>query len=272
MNLAVFVNTCDAFQDCWVPFFKLFETYGGVLRDLPVYLNTERACFNWDSGKIYSTKVWRTDEEVLPPWSERLLRGLDTVKEDYILYVQEDYFLKRTVRAEMIQEALAIVANVPDASIVYLSSQGPSVEMSSPYSQNFLEIHPRARYLISTQAAIWDKNFLSSVIRNWENVWMFEKFGSLRARRTKQRIFAPAPSALEGGEIVDYVWTGVIQGKWKEECVELFRRHGIATDFDRRGFYQEGSRIKHHLRILRALYGRPAPALRSILSLIPRRS
>jgi hypothetical protein len=268
MTLAVFVNTCDAFQDCWIPFFRLFETYGGILRELPIYLNTERADFDWPGCTIHCTKVWPREEENLPPWSERLLRGLDSVKERHVLYLQEDYFLKSAVRAEMIQQALEIFAQLPDAGAVYLTSHGPQVRRSLPYSKDFLQVQPPARYLISAQAAIWEKDFLRSAIRSWENVWMFEKFGTLRARHARRRVFAPTPDALAGGDIVDYVWTGIIQGKWKRDCVDLFRRHGIIVDFDRRGFYREESIMKHHLRILNALFGRPVPALRSVLSLL----
>ena len=268
MKLAAFVNTCDSFQDCWTPFFKLFEIYGGVLCAQPVYLNTERAEFQWNDLEVHSTKSWPPGERTLPTWCERFLNGLDHVKEDLVLYFQEDYFLKGVVRAELVREALDIFAGSPNVGVVYLNSHGPSVTRSRRHSENFLEVQPPARYLISTQAAIWRKEFLRSTIRNWENVWMFEKFGTLRARNTKWRFFAPTPSALEGGEIVDYLWTGVIQGKWKEDCPELFRQHGITVDFQRRGFYKEGTLVQHRLRIIKALYGRPVPALRSILSLL----
>jgi hypothetical protein len=96
---------------------------------------------------------------------------------------------------------------------------------------------------------------------------MFEKFASLRARRTRRRIFTVTPEVLEAGEIADYVWSGVIKGRWTRPCPELFRKHGIAVDFDQRGFYREGSLLKYRLEVLQKLFGRPVPALRSIFSL-----
>jgi hypothetical protein len=51
--------------------------------------------------------------------------------------------------------------------------------------------------------------------------------------------------------------------------VELFRDHGITVDFSRRGFYKEMGRVKSRMEVFQKLFGRPLPALRSILSLLP---
>ncbi len=61
MNLGIFVNTSDGFQDCWPPFFELFRQYGGSLCSCPVYLNTERAEFFDTRRNVYSTKAWPGD-------------------------------------------------------------------------------------------------------------------------------------------------------------------------------------------------------------------
>jgi len=267
MSLALFVNSSDGFQDCWSPFFKLWQTHGGALRQLPTYLNTERASFQHEGLDIRSTQVWPSTESARPSWSECVLRGLDAVSEKHVLYLQEDYFLKAQVRTEIVNEGLRIAESEPGVGVVYLSPNGPRVENSLPYSQNFEQVIPPAHYLINTQAAIWDKQFLRGLVRNWENAWMFEKFATLRARGTEHKIFALTKDAVMDGEIVYYVWSGVMKGKWKEECIELFREHDIEMDFSRRGFYREGSMMKYRVEVLHKLFGRPIPAVRSIMSL-----
>ena len=197
MNLAVFVNTSDGFQDCWDPFFRLFRAYGGVFRDMPVYLNTERAQFSYEGVIVHATRVWPEDEMVRPSWSDCLLRGLEAVKESHILYLQEDYFFNRAVRDEVIAEALHIFEAMPDTGVVYLSPNGPKAKKSRSYSQKFYQVCPPAHYLINTQAAIWDKEYLLSFVHGWENAWMFEKFATLRARHTKRGIYAPTPEIIK---------------------------------------------------------------------------
>jgi hypothetical protein len=158
---------------------------------------------------------------------------------------------------------------MPETGVVYISEHGPRVRAHRPCSSTFEEILPPADYLINLQAAIWDKDYLRSVVRAWENAWMFEIFGSARAPRSRRRFFGLTNEARERGEAVDYIWTGVMKGKWKPECVELFRDHGITVDFSRRGFYKEMGRVKSRMEVFQKLFGRPLPALRSILSLLP---
>ncbi len=62
MNLAVFVNSSDGFQDCWQPFFELFRSYGGFLWYFPIYLNTERSQFDSGGINLESTKVWPVEK------------------------------------------------------------------------------------------------------------------------------------------------------------------------------------------------------------------
>lgn len=272
MQLAVFVNSSDGFRDCWNPFFRFFEIYGGVLRSLPLYLNTERARFSYEGFDVRSTCVWPEGEARRPSWSECLTRALDAVREEHVLYLQEDYFLTQPVRDEVVEEAQALLAGSADIGVVYLSKNGPRVERSRPFSGSFLEVCPPAHYLINTQAAIWRKDYLRSMARSWENAWMFEKFATLRARSTSRRILKVTPETVEAGEVIRYVWSGVMKGKWKPECVELFRAHGIDTNFEKRGFYREGSLLKYRIEVLHKLFGRPVPAWRSICSLVQKES
>jgi hypothetical protein len=269
MGLGIFVNTSDGFQDCWPPFFELFRLYGGSLCSHPVYLNTERAEYVGTHTSIYSTKAWAETETTRPSWSQRLLRGLDSVQEDYVLFLLEDYFFKCAVPESLLEDALRIVQSDPSVGVIYLTPYGPKIRKSKFYSEFFVEIFPPADYLVSTQAALWRRDYLRSLVRDWENIWMFEKFGSLRALRSPRRMLGLSQKAIENGEFLDYVWTGVMKGKWKPECVELFRDHGITVDFSRRGFYKEMGRVKSRMEVFQKLFGRPLPALRSILSLLP---
>ena len=268
VSLGIFVNTSDGFQDCWPPFFELFRRYGGSLCSLPVYLNTERAEFADTRGSIYCTKTWAETEVNRPSWSQCLRRGLDLVQEDYVLYLQEDYFFKCPVPEKLLEDARTILDADAKIGVVYLTPKGPRIQKAAPYSEMFVEICPPADYLVSTQAALWRRDYLRSLVRDWENGWMFEKFGSLRALRSPRRMLSVSQRAIENGEFLDYVWTGVMKGKWNAECVELFREHHIEMDFERRGFYEEGSRLKSRLEVLKKLFGQPWPALRSVFDLM----
>ncbi len=268
MSLAVFVNTCDGYKDCWAPFFQLFERYGGKLRGLPIYLNTERETYAWPGLGLRSTAVWPAGCPERPSWGERAARGLEAVSEAYVLYLQEDYFLTCPVRDEVIERALEHMRKNDDVGVVYLSRHGPRSRASRPCGPGLIEIVPPAGYLVNTQAAIWRKSFLLSLLRPWENVWMFEKFASVRGRRAQSRYLSVAPEVLAESPVFDYGHTGIARGRWQAECVPLFEREGLAVDYSRRGFYRQRGRLKLRFEVLQKILESPGNALRSLMSLV----
>jgi hypothetical protein len=269
MSFAVFVNTSDGFEDCWAPFFSLFERYGGILRQAPVYLNTERKSFSWPGLNLSCTRVWpEAHAEQRLSWGECLARGLGAVKEPYVLYLQEDYFLDRPVRDDMVTRALDRIANDEEVGVVYLNEHGPRYRRSRPSGDGFVEIVGAAQYLVNTQAATWRKDFLLAQVRSWENAWTFEKFASLRARGKQRQFLTVSPAVMAEAAVIDHVHTGIARGKWQVECVPLFAREAIDCDFSKRGFYRSGSRTKYRVEVLARLFESPGNALRSVWSLM----
>jgi hypothetical protein len=269
-SLSVFVNSSDGFRDCWQPFFDLYSRYGGTLLQAPLYLNTEKAEYTYPGINIIPTRVWPDSEAVRPSWSECLLRGLNTVQTPYMLYMQEDYFLRSPLSTAVLAKALDILHNDSSVGVIYLNKFGPQFLHARPFADGFVEILRPARYLVSMQAAIWRKDFLGSLVCAWENGWMFEKFGSLRVRKSNYKLLSVAPQIMNSSPVIDYVYTGVIKGQWKSECIELFEQHEIKVDFSKRGFYREMGRLKSRVEVLRKLVASPSSAVRSLLTVFGR--
>lgn len=267
-KLAVFVNTSDGFTDCWPPFFALFKRYGGALQELPLYLNTERKRCEDNGLRLTSTCTWPQSETTRPTWSECLLRGLDSVREPFVLYLQEDYFLTQPVRTAVIEEAVSLLEGDPAVAVVYLTRHGPQFERDRPHGGGFVEIQRPARYLLSTQAAVWRKGALRELVAPWENGWMFEKFGSVRAARSGRKFISVARDIMQNQPVIDHVYTGVIKGQWQHDCVELFKANGIDVDFGHRGFYQDRGRLKSRIEVAKKLVADPRNTLRSLRSLL----
>jgi hypothetical protein len=267
VSLAVFVNTSDGYKDCWLPFFQLFDRYGGTLRGRPIYLNTEKEFFVWPGLDVRSTATWPPEVVDRPNWGQRCSDGLNSIEEPYVLYLQEDYFLTCPTRNDILARALSTLENDPGVGVIYLNDRGPRHRNSRFDSSGFVEILPPSSYLVNTQAAIWRKDFLLSLIAPWENVWMFEKFASVRARRRRERFLTVSPEMLAQSPVLDYGLTGVARGKWQSEVVPLFQREGLNMDFSRRGFYK-GGRLKFRFEVLARILESPSNAVRSLRSLL----
>lgn len=262
-SFTVFVNSSDGFEDCWEPFFTLLEKYWPQCR-APILLNTERRDFRHRSLDVTSTEVARGSDGPLT-WSQCLLAGLSRVATPLVLYFQEDYFLHRPVDNERLMTAVQLMVARPEIKHIALTkfgSLGPYDRYSEPW---LLMIGPRARYRISTQAALWRVDTLSSYVEPEENGWMFEIYGTWRAWRRSECFLCASFDAELGGPVVDYLHTGVIKGKWLRGIQGVFGQNGIMMDYSRRGFYVSKPAMVRRLETGSRLLQRPGYLLKQLL-------
>ena len=89
-------------------------------------------------------------------------------------------------------------------------------------------IAENASYRVSLQAGIWKREYLLSLIDEKESAWQFEHMGSKRSSEDGSKfisVWEKSPRL-----IFDYYCTGIIQGYWIKEAVELCRKNGIEVD------------------------------------------
>ena len=249
--LTIFVNTSDNFEDCWDPFFRLFEKYWPGC-PYPIVLNTETKDYSYPGLNIRCSKVSEGEQRRLG-WSECLIRALDKIQTPYILYLQEDYFLEAPVKDVVVKKLLEEMMS-GKAEVIQLQQASQLNRRPDDSQDLILEVSQKAKWRLSLQAAIWKKAILRSQVRVHEDPWQFESYGALRSRRMKERIYSINGALFNGleNEVFPYKVTGVIGGKWVGEIVQpLFSKHDINMDFSKRGFYEEGRRKKRKPFIIR---------------------
>lgn len=239
-DLTVLVNSSDAYADCWEPFFVLFARYWPDC-SYPVVLNTEIA------NPTFPLPFFRASCSALGAtrrltWSESLQRCLKNIDTPYVLYLQEDYFLEAPVNIERVEQMLDYLrTGVADVIRLHeCEGSGPWHPSAFP---DLWQIDKHSRYLLALQAGLWRKDVLEAQLRSHESPWQLEIFGSRRARRKNYAIFCVNRDRYSGSgkEIFPYTATGVVGAKWSREIVvPLFSRHGIAIDYNVRGFHVPG--------------------------------
>jgi hypothetical protein len=239
-GLTVLVNSSDGFEDTWVPFFRLFATYWPDC-SYPIVLNTERKILEFPGLAIRSTQAALGATRRLT-WSECLMRCLDGLDTDRILYLQDDFFLFGPVRGDLVErfDRLMRDESIDNIRLTECDGSGPWHPTANPL---LWEVDRRATYRIALQAGLWRTSYLRALLRKHESPWQLEIFGSRRARRRNDRVFCVNRDRFmrAGEEIVPYRPTGIVKGKWdREVVVDLFSSHGIEVDFSRRGFYERG--------------------------------
>lgn len=240
LNYTILVNSSDHFEDCWDPFFKLYQKYWNAA-GVPILLNTE-----WKGGYQYQSLPIRcTMANVNTPdrklsWSECLLNALSQVETDLVLYLQEDYFIEQEVDDQLINELITLMQADKEIKYIGLTHFGNSAPFKPWSKDKRLCKVLNTRYRISTQAGIWRKETLKSYLRPEENGWMFEIFGTQRAKKKKD-LFLTLNRELynEENPAILYTHTGIIKGKWHPQMPALFKRNQITMDFEKRGIYKE---------------------------------
>jgi hypothetical protein len=234
---SILVNTSDGFEDCWNPFFTLFSLHWPNCT-VPIFLNTETKDWSFPELSIHATRVQaKQDVARKLSWSECLLGALEQITTPLVLYLQEDYFLSGPTDVARIEEYASLMLRCPEikhVGLTYFGAAGPFGPTKWP---SLWRISDKSRYRVSTQAGLWRVDTLRSYLRAEENGWMFEIFGTWRARRRKE-LFLTVRRNEAARAPIDYAHTGIVKGRWHPDVPALFARFGIALDFDKRGFYR----------------------------------
>lgn len=252
-DLAILVNSTDSYADTWAPFFTLFAAYWPDC-PFPIVLNAETLDYKHPGLDIRVSRTWPDPSRPRPDWSESLRRCLTGMDAEVVLYLQDDYFLNGPVDVRSV-ERLARLMQDEHRPHIRIRELGESRYEPLPEHPDLWRIPRRSPYLISLQAGLWRREALLGLLRQGENPWQFERWGTIRARRAGLDFLCPDLELGEwaGNRIIPYEPTGIVRGQWfAPAVVDLFAGHDIQVEFTARGFY----RVDRRERIVRSVRGR----------------
>jgi hypothetical protein len=240
LKYSILINTTDSFEDCWFPFFTLFKKYWPEYTG-NIYLNTETKTYTHEGLNIISIQNNKNTPNQRITWSECLIRALNVIDDGIILYMQEDYFLKDFVKNDFLKDFVKLISLENNIDCIHLTDAAGHLGLPSTIHDKLHHLISPQRYLTNCQAALWKKKTLISLIRPYENAWQFEEFASKRAAKLNPIFLGVSRSFVKHNqyEIIPYVFTGIIQGRWYEPVVQLFNKNDILVDFSKRGFVNQ---------------------------------
>lgn len=257
------VNSCDAFEDCWMPFFTLLARYW-TAEYPPILLNTETKDWSFGDLPIITSRVQQARDARMS-WSQCLDAALARVQTPLVLYMQEDYFIEQPVDHATLERTAAMMLADPSIRHIGLTHFGAGQPLRPDTRPGLSRIGRFASYRISTQAALWRTETLRSYLLEWESGWMFEIFGTVRSWKRNELFLTLDRAATRPA--ITYQHTGIVKGQWSRFVEPLFEREGIAMNFNRRGFYDatQGS-LRRRLNLLRGVVGDPIAAAKSVIA------
>ncbi len=177
-NIALIVHSCDSYRLLCRGFEYFFKKYFPY-RDVPIsyYFLTEE--------EDYNSSIFTNIKTGKGAWSDRLLKGLQQIPEQYIIYFQEDMWLDKPVDADTINQVINFATD-HQTDLFKLSSN--SVYKTNPAGRyiNGLALtlldNSRSKYLMSHQVSLWEKSFFTAQLRFREHPWRNERKGTERLK------------------------------------------------------------------------------------------
>lgn len=241
-EVTILVNSCDLYEDAWDPFFKLLKIQWP---DCPyrIVLNTETKKYNCN---FMSVETICGGKDV--PWAKRLKNALSKIESDYILYFLEDFFLMSPVSTESFDKALSLMKSDPLVGYIGLKYNKEHRFIDKNITKSDLPFLNKDELVkanrVNSMTALWRKDWLESLIRVHETPWEFEKYASIRSKRTDKKVLIINNSVLAPVfhyEIDFKYGYGISMKKWLPKNKELFEKYRIQANFDSLGFMDENT-------------------------------
>jgi hypothetical protein len=217
-NCTIIISSCDKYSDAWAPFFTLFFRYWP---DCPFRLILISNGLEYNDPRVTTFKI--TNDL---GWSGNLIEVLKNIDEDYVIYFQEDYFLQKTAATDKVVEALNLMKNLKAGYFRLYPCPKPNLPFAANTEIGI--ISQDANYRNSTQASIWDKQTLLSLLNPAETGWDFETRGGLERAKANKSLFLSYQKP-----VVDYLCTAIVKGRYIGAAIKLCQKEGIDLKMDR---------------------------------------
>jgi len=231
-NITILVNSCDAYEEVWLPFFSALQDHWPKC-DLKIILNTESKSFALSGLKISCSHLESRDKV---EWGERLKKTISKIESDYTLMLFDDFILDRKVNIHEIEKCLDRMISNEEIAAFYFISQTSEDVMDDHRFDGYKLINHQSNYKINSAPGLWRTNRLQQYTGNGDTPWAWEFFGTARTYRTKDLFYT---ASLENEQTLhyDYKRGGAIhRGKWVTEVISpALEKYKIDIDLTKRG-------------------------------------
>lgn len=232
-KLCIYISSCDKYSDLWNHFIFFFKKNWP---DCPytIFLGT--------NSKPHSSPVFtQVFSNKFSNWSEETIEIVKQLPYDYILYMQDDYFLTQKVSSEKIGSLFTKMLHLNAVYLRLYPSPGPDVQIKNESEIGL--ISENAEYRTSLQSAIWKKETFLSLLNKKETSWEFESNSPVRS---KGHTFLSV-NKIAIYPITYYDMTAVYKGKWMRKAVKMCKEQGLTIDTDHRKIETKWEEIYRNL-------------------------
>lgn len=221
-DMAILVVSCDAYADVAKYFFPLLKRYWPDCNYNIYFINNT---LNEDYENVTVINGGLNMD-----WSGRVKSALNNIKEKYVLFMLEDYYIGEPVDSSEIMQAINIMES---EKLLYYKITNKPKGTKKYKNYNFLSTIPDNQpYGINLQAAIWKKDFFLNILGEIDcSAWKVEinQLKNVKSKYSKDI----EGCVVDTRNIID-IHNGVIKGKWVPKTLHYFRKRDFYIDTGKR--------------------------------------
>lgn len=248
-KMAIFVLSCDKYQDVWDEFFNLKDRYWKD-SNFQWYLVTESVIYN-RPGVITLNSEGN--------WSTRYRNAVNSVKAKYICSYLDDYFITDTIDNDRINHLVGFMEE-NKVSFLNMDDGFDHIQCTTGlkiYSDGFVEIPRHMPYGVDTAGAIWDREYLLEKLGEGDySAWQFELE---RCNEAKTKEGLSGKLLLEQKQSLNICKIPVIiQGAYYPPAIRFFKKKGYNINCHNRRIMSQWDVFVYWLkrRCSKSKYGR----------------
>lgn len=156
-------------------------------------------------------------------WSKRLREKLETITDEYVLFLLDDMLIREPIREDLIEDAIKILEK--DKKVATINFE-KNYRPANDYSENWLEQKQNQIYLHSCQPSIWRRIALIDNLDKDEDAWSWEL--TCVSNNWKYLINKDI-DIINVGRTNDLNW-GIVRGKITDEFKKFLISENIYLD------------------------------------------
>lgn len=218
--MKILVLSCDKNEDIFYAFHHCIEKY---YKGHPEVIYATETIDN----PYYKTIKYNYP---LDNWTTRIRKTLEDIKDNHILIMIDDCFIRRKVDTDRINY---IESNLKGNTACFNFEKSFDTTDKESCYKDFKLREKGSRYELSIMCGLWQKDILIKLLDGEHNPWEVEEM---------QNTLGYDFYINSGDYIIDYgyeTWcpAGLCKGKWCKEIIPFFEKEGININYEKRGFY-----------------------------------
>ena len=235
-TMVVVVGSCDKYEACWQPMIHGIKKYWADRLWNIIFITNEV-----DIAGYRTISVGKDSR-----WGYSVITALKEIKDPYILWLMDDFWITGPVDTQIIKRYLRILHDnklhhirlLPPADDTGKVVPERECKYASLYHINLWHFYDDAEFKVSASLGIWEKEVLLSYLREDMTPWQFEKESIEKSKAYPNKYLCNInPRVFPTGWYCNPYPNGkcsfMSRGKWDKAAYEYAHYEGLNIDFSK---------------------------------------